>query len=99
MEKSFKFESEKFPTDLEVVFEFSCTSNDDGSEITSLTIWNGDVQIEESVLDKKELGRIEDQAQEIADENSSDAYQSYLEGEGDRAYDAWKDRQMEDAND
>lgn len=97
MEKTFKFESENFETDIEVMIEFSCRDSDGcDCEIDSIAMFIGDEEIKPERLAKGEMSKIETKAQEIADENGYEAYQDYAQGAGDAAYDAWKDRQMEE---
>jgi len=100
MQKTFSFESVNFEKDLEVIIDFSC-SDSDGADccIDEVAIFNGDVEVKPDQLAEGEMDRLESRAQEIADENGYEAYQDMCEARADAAYDAWKDRQMEEAND
>lgn len=92
MEK--KFQADSRENELEVIIEFSCRSDDDGSELDSIVVFDGDEDVT-GLITKEEMARIESEAQSLADDNASEAYQDYIEGAADRAYDAWKDDQME----
>lgn len=94
MEKKFNIEVDSRENELEVVFEFSCRSEDDSAELDSIAVFDGDEDVT-GLITKDEMLKVEARAQEIADENSYEAYQDYLEGRADAAYDAWKDDQME----
>lgn len=98
MEKLFTVDVEGFEFELEVSIEFSCHSQDDGAEIDSIAIFNGEVEVSHDLISKEDFARIEAKAQTIADDNSYEAYQDYVEGQADRAYDNWKDSQMESDN-
>ena len=98
MQKEFKFESVNFPEDLDVVIDFSCTDMDGSDcEVTEIAIFtNVNEEVKYTFLAEGEYARLEKQAQDIADSYACEAAQDYAEGEADRAYDAYKDRLMED---
>lgn len=105
MEFSFDFESESlFPsvaecTLLEVTIDVWCHSDDGdfGWEELHLYDKDHDCEVKSEQLSERELARIKKFADELAYEKAPDAYQEYCEGRADAAYDAWKDRQMEDS--
>jgi len=102
MEKTFIFESDHFSSDgetcdqIEVTIEVWGREDESGWEDMTLHNTTTDQEVKIEAFPKGEVERIEKRADDIADESGPDAYQDYCEGEGDRAYDAWKDRQMED---
>lgn len=97
MDRTFKFESSKFAEPLEVYIEVSCTDHD-GCDwcLEEMRIFNGQDEVPWDQLDNAEFALLEKKAERIAEELAPEAYQEYIESAGDAAYDAWKDRQIED---
>jgi hypothetical protein len=73
MQKSFTYESEKYPNDLEVIIEICANEPDDG-QVEEISVWNGDEEVKFESLSQVEQKSIEDTAQSIADENAYDLY-------------------------
>lgn len=100
MSYKFEFESNQFSTNdscnrIEIELHIRAERHDYEWEIES--IYDLDANCERKLEDfnAEEQAKIEAQAESCAYENSSDAYQDAIEAAGDRAYDEWKDRQME----
>lgn len=104
MEHTFTFESDHFSSDgetcdeIEVTIDIWCHSDDGDYGWEDMVLWNKTTDKEVKIEDfpKEEAAKIEKLADDAAYDKASDAYQSYCESEGDRAYDAWKDRMMEE---
>lgn len=99
---SFTFDSEKFTTDeccntITVEISVDARDPDDAPTFEIESIFDETANVERKYEDfsQEEQSKIDKLAEELAYENAYDAYQSYLESEGDRLYDAWKDSQME----
>lgn len=103
--KSFDFESRTIRStadpetyaELEVDVSIQCRDKD-GCDATYDIEWialkGSDECLELEALSPDDQLFIDRRAQELADEHACEAYQHYIEGASDRAYDEWKDRDL-----
>jgi len=97
MEKSFSFFSDSLNLQLDVEVEIN--ANEDEAWIDKLTIYdeNGE-KVPENSLTPDELRAINTEADALASNHASEAYQDRLERLGDFAYDQMRDAEMLDSN-
>ena len=100
MEKSFTFDSSSFENSadicevIEVTLDIKCRDSDgvDASyEISYLYNVTRDCEVTLDQLVPSERLEIENDAQKLADENGSEAYQSYMEGRAEQYADWHRD--------
>lgn len=101
MSYQFKFDSNHFVTnDLcnKITIELSISASRYDYEWSFETIHDDTADCERQIEDftQEEQTKIHALAEEYAQEHSGEAYQDAIEAAGDRAYDEWKDRQMEE---
>lgn len=100
MEYEVKFESDHFSTNelcntITITVDINASEDDYEHEISSIYDETADVERKLEDFPENEQKRIQKLADDTAYEKSCDAYQESLEAAADRAYDEWKDRQME----
>lgn len=101
MSYKFEIESEHFTKNelcnrIEIEISISAQRHDYQWEIESIYDLDADCERKLEDFTEKEQAFIDARAEKCAYDNSSDAYQDAIEAAGDRAYDEWKDRQMEE---
>lgn len=101
MSYQFKFDSENFTTnDLcnRIVIELSIKASEDDYEWDFESIHDETADCDRKIEDftQEEQEKINALAEACANDNACNAYQDAIEAAGDRAYDEWKDRQMEE---
>lgn len=93
METSFKFESfyrgNNEADELEIEIEIR-GSEDEGGFVDSIRVFHGEAEIQLETLPKDEQAKIENQAQEIADENSNENWNDQQQSKADAWLDAYK---------
>lgn len=94
MEKSFKFESfykgNDVADELEIIVEIWGVEDDYGYD--GFAIWDGETELDQNLIPKDEMTKIENKAEALAYEHGHEAWQDRLESQADALYEQWKDR-------
>jgi len=82
---------------IEVTCEITCADRDGSHETVVTTLYNvtREEEVKLEALPLREQASIEQNAQDIGDDKSMDAWQSQMESAGDDAYDRYKDAQYD----